>query len=109
MHELAITQSIVDMVSERVPDGRVVAVYLTIGRISGVLPDAVRFCFDAVAAGTPAEGAALTITEPPGRGRCRTCGRESGFDAGPAICACGAADVEVLGGAELIVTALELA
>jgi hydrogenase nickel incorporation protein HypA/HybF len=109
MHELAITQSIVDMVAERVPDREVVAVHVTIGRISGVLPEAVRFCFDLVAAGTPVEGATLRITEPPGLGRCRSCGLESGFDAAPAICECGATDVEVLGGDELTVTAVELA
>jgi hydrogenase nickel incorporation protein HypA/HybF len=109
MHELAITQSIVEMVTERVPDEKVVAVHLTIGRISGVLPDAIQFCFDVVAAGTPIEGARLRITEPPGRGRCRSCGTESAFDAAPVICECGAADVDVLGGDELTVTALELA
>jgi hydrogenase nickel incorporation protein HypA/HybF len=108
MHELAITQSIVEMVTERVPDERVLAVHLTIGRISGILPDAVRFCFDLVAAGTSVEGAKLRISEPDGRGRCRSCGTESAFDAAPVVCECGAADVVVLSGDELTVTAVEL-
>ena len=51
MHELAITQGIVNMIVERTDRARVTVVYLRIGKVSGVVPDAVRFCFDLVAAG----------------------------------------------------------
>ena len=74
MHELAITQGIVEMIIERTDSARVTAVYLRIGKVSGVVPEAVRFCFDLVAAGSPVEGARLEIDEPPGRARCRSCG-----------------------------------
>jgi Hydrogenase/urease nickel incorporation, metallochaperone, hypA len=46
MHELAITESVVEAVAERVGDARVTRVVLEIGMLSGVLPDALRFCFD---------------------------------------------------------------
>ena len=53
MHELGLTQSIVDAVLETVGRQRVIELWLEIGTLSGVLPDAVRFCFDLVAQGTP--------------------------------------------------------
>ena len=40
----------------------------------GVMPDAIRFCFDVVAQGSALDGAALDIVEIPGRARCRDCG-----------------------------------
>ena len=73
-------------------------VRLRVGRLSGVVPDAVRFCFDLVTEGTLAEGAALEIEEPAGRGACRTCGRPTSTCAtGAPLCECGSADVEVAG------------
>jgi len=67
VHELSITQSIVDLVAERTPGRTVVAVHVRVGRLSGVLPDAMLFCFDLAAAGTPVEGARLEIQEVDGQ------------------------------------------
>ena len=80
MHELAISQSVVDAVLARTGDARVTVVRLDVGRLSGVVPDALRFCFDLVADGTPLAGAELRIAEPPGRARCATCGADFGLD-----------------------------
>jgi hydrogenase nickel incorporation protein HypA/HybF len=109
MHELAITQSMVDAIVDRLGPTRVTAVHVRIGRVSGVVPDAVRFCFDLVAEGTPVEGARLEITEPEGRARCRGCAAEFGVDDLLLLCACGSADVELLAGGELAISAVEVA
>jgi hydrogenase nickel incorporation protein HypA/HybF len=109
MHELAITQGIVEMIVERTDSARVTAVYLRIGKVSGVVPEAVRFCFDLVAAGSPVEGARLEIDEPPGRARCRSCGCAFAVEGLVVLCPCGSADVEVVGGDELLVRAVEVA
>ena len=66
MHELAITESLVDLVVERTAGRRVVAVNVRVGDRSGVVPDAMSFCFDVVAAETPLAGAARGIEECPG-------------------------------------------
>ena len=55
MHELAITQSVVDMVRDRTADRRVSTVRVQVGRLSGVVPDAMLFCYELVTAGTPLE------------------------------------------------------
>ena len=108
MHELAITQSVVEAVTERTGTTPVVAVRLRVGRLAGVVPDAMRFCFELVTAGTPLDGAALEI-EQPEAGRCRTCGAEFELTDLILLCACGSADVEVLTGRELAVASVVLA
>jgi hydrogenase nickel incorporation protein HypA/HybF len=108
MHELAITQSVVDAVAGKVGGSTVSVLTLEIGRLSGVVADSVRFCFDLVSAGTVVEGAALNILEPPGAGCCRTCGQ--GFtmvDEFP-LCPCGSADVEITAGRGLRIISVEV-
>lgn len=108
MHELAITQGVIDRVSERITDGRVVEVRLEIGRCSGVVADAVRFCFDLVTEGTIAEGARLDIEEPPGQARCRGCGADFEPDTSIPLCPCGSVDVTLLGGDQLRILSVEV-
>jgi hydrogenase nickel incorporation protein HypA/HybF len=108
MHELAITQSVVDAVTERTGDARVVRVRVRVGRLAGVVPDAMRFCFELVTAGTPLDGAALEFEQPEGRGHCRTCGAAFVLADLILLCPCGSADVEVVAGRELAVASVVL-
>jgi hydrogenase nickel incorporation protein HypA/HybF len=66
MHELAITQSIVDAITDRVGDQRVIVVRLEIGTLAGVVPDSISFCFELLCEGTTLAGAELEIARPPG-------------------------------------------
>jgi hydrogenase nickel incorporation protein HypA/HybF len=109
VHELSITQSVVDAVSERIGDQRVVSVRLEVGRLSGIEADAMRFCFELVTSQTVMEGATLEIDEPPGQAHCRSC--EQDFDVTDLIllCPCGSADVGVTRGRELLIKSVEVA
>lgn len=109
MHELAITKSVVSAVVGRVGAAKVVRVQLLVGKLSGVMPDAVRFCFDVCAAGTGLAGAALDIVETPGRAQCRDCRSDVEFDDPVPLCACGSVNLQLLGGQELRITEVELA
>jgi hydrogenase nickel incorporation protein HypA/HybF len=109
MHELAITEGVVEAVTERTGTAPVTCVRLRVGRLSGVVPDALRFCFDLVTAGTPLDGAALEIEQPEGRGRCRACGAEFVLADLIPLCDCGSADVQVVAGRELAVASVVLA
>jgi hydrogenase nickel incorporation protein HypA/HybF len=106
MHELAITQSVVEAVTERTGSAPVASVRLRVGRLAGVGPDAMRFCFELVTAGTPLEGATLEFEQPEGRGRCRSCGEDFVLADLILLCSCGSADVEVLAGRELAVASV---
>jgi hydrogenase nickel incorporation protein HypA/HybF len=108
MHELALTGSIVASIRERLGDARVVRVRLAVGRLTAVMPDAMRFAFEACTEGTALAGARLEIEEVPARGRCHGCGRESALDGVVALCSCGSADVEVLAGRELLIREVEV-
>jgi len=108
MHELSITQSVVEAITSRMGDAPVVRVRLEVGKLSGLVPDAVRFCFEMVAAAPPCAGAALECDEPMGSARCRDCG--VGFETAEVfpLCGCGSADVAVLGGTELRIKEVEV-
>jgi hydrogenase nickel incorporation protein HypA/HybF len=109
VHELALTESVVAAVAERLPGSTVVRVTLEIGKLAGVVADSVRFCFDAVVAGTALEGARLEIVEPAGQARCRQCGAVSEFEDLILLCGCGSADLEVLTGNQLLIKEVEVA
>lgn len=108
VHELAITESIVDAIVEKIGDGPVAAVRLEIGRLSGVVTDSIRFCFEIVAGGTGLEGARLDIDEPSGRAYCRNCRLEFTLDDPIMLCDCGSADLDVLAGRELRIISVEV-
>lgn len=109
MHELAITQGVVDQISERLGDAKVTRVALEIGRLSGVVCDSVRFCFDVCTQGTTLEGARLEIIQTAGRARCRRCAACFDVDDLFALCRCGSADLELLAGEELKIREVEIA
>ncbi len=109
MHELSITRSVVAAVAERAAGLRVMRVRLEIGRLSAIMPDAVRFCFDVCSRGTPLEGAELEIVEIAGRARCELCDAEVPL-AVPAgrCCECGAPRLKVIAGEELKIKEMEV-
>ncbi len=109
MHELSIAQSIVEMVGGRAGDARVHRLTLVIGRLSGVMPDALRFCFDICTEGTVLEGATLEMIEPPGRGRCPDCGQEQEMQSFFEVCVCGYAGLDCIAGDELRIKEMEMA
>lgn len=108
MHELAITRGVVDMVAERTAGRRVVGVRMRVGGLTCVVPEALQFCFEVAAAGTPLEGAALVVDEVPGRLACRACGEASEVADGLRLCPCGSGDVAVTAGEDLQVVSVEL-
>ncbi len=77
MHEMSIALSIVDAVDAKARiegAGRVSRVELVIGRLAGIEPESLRFCFPAAATGTLAEGAELDIEEIVAIAVCGECG-----------------------------------
>jgi len=63
VHELAITQDLVDLVAERTTGRQVLCVNVRVGRESGIVADSMAFSFDVVTMETPLEGARLVIVE----------------------------------------------
>jgi hydrogenase nickel incorporation protein HypA/HybF len=108
MHELAITESMVATVAEHVGEARVARLRVQVGSLAGVVPHALRFCFEICARGTVLEGAALEIDEIPARGSCRQCGAEIAMASFLDFCRCGSAELELLAGQELRIKHVEV-
>jgi hydrogenase nickel incorporation protein HypA/HybF len=108
MHELSITQSVVDAVCERAAGRPVHSVKVQVGALTAVVPEAMRFCFELVVAGTVAEGARLDIERRAGAAHCRGCGADIVIDDLILLCPCGSADVDVTAGRELHILSMEV-
>lgn len=109
MHELGITRNVVAIVSERAQGQKVLRVTLEVGRLSGLMAEAIRFCFNLCSQGTPLEGAVLEIIEPEGLGRCGACGGEHALTMPLGRCpACHAPSLRIVAGEELKIREMEV-
>jgi hydrogenase nickel incorporation protein HypA/HybF len=109
MHELGIAQQIVELACEGAPGARVVRIVVAVGKLSLVMPDALRFCFDLATEDTPAAGATLEIVEVPGTARCRACTATLPLERPFGRCECASTDLEWTSGEELELRTVEVA
>lgn len=108
MHELGITQSIVDACSASAAGVPIARVTVEIGCLCAVMPDALRFCFELCTRGTALEGSVLDIVAVAGRGTCRDCGRESAVRDYLCVCDCGSVNVEFSGGDDMRIREMQI-
>src|SRR5919109_59894 len=110
MHELSIADAIVTIARDHAQGRRVASVEVKVGRLRQVVPDALEFAFELVAAGTEVEGARLDVEHVGPRVYCGKCEIETEVTGFPLACGnCGSVDVHVIAGDELLVDSLELA
>lgn len=113
MHELSVAMGIVEMAAEeaaRRGGARVGAVHLRLGRLSGVVREALLFSYDVACEGTPLEGSRLVVEDVAVVAYCPACEAETSPAAGRHFrCpACDGPTPQVLRGREIEVVALEL-
>jgi hydrogenase nickel incorporation protein HypA/HybF len=112
MHELAITQSMLDLVLKQAEEAeaeKVGKINLVIGEMTGVVGRCVQFYFDFLSKGTPAEGAALNFKVIPTTARCRDCHEEFKLGEFDWTCPhCQSNNIEITGGKELFVESIEV-
>ena len=118
MHEMSIVEALIEQTQREIERaggqgtlgrGRVVRLDLTIGRLSGVCCDSIRFGFEVLSAGTPLQNAEVYIHEPKARCQCHACGAGVEIEEFAAQCPrCGNADVSIEGGRELMLDSIEL-
>jgi len=109
MHELSIVQGVVELCEQHSGGRTVLAVTLQIGALSGVVPEALEFCFEAVTKGSLLEGARLEIERIEAAGYCSECGILSRIDTYFDPCpSCGALSLELRTGEEMRVKDLEV-
>jgi hydrogenase nickel incorporation protein HypA/HybF len=114
MHELSIALSIVDGVleeAERHGAGKVEAVHLRLGRMSGVDKDALLFSYGIACQDTPLRDSRLVIEDIEVAMHCPVCRAERPAQSFPLlVCAeCGSPGERMIHGEEMEISALELA
>jgi hydrogenase nickel incorporation protein HypA/HybF len=91
------------------PGSRPTRAGLRIGELSGVEPESLRFCLDALVAGTDLAPLTFEFELCPWMRRCRACGAVFRVEAwNPACSACNSPDTEAAGGDQMELSYLEL-
>lgn len=112
MHEVGLMREVIDAATAAAAAAgatRVHAVRLRVGRLAGVEPDALAFAFDVAAAGTPVEGAALSIDDVTVLCHCPRCDAEFAPPGFAFACPrCGDVSRDVRRGTELELASLEV-
>lgn len=112
MHELSLMETVRELALEqaRVHDARRIdLIRLRIGSLAGVDPEALRFAFEVVMAGSLAMAARLEIEIVPARWFCSPCQRPFDAELGACLCpGCGTVCSRLLQGRELELVALDI-
>ena len=112
MHELAITQSILDLVlgeAQAVQASRINKVNLVIGELSGVVRESVEFYFDFLRKDSVAESAVLEFKIIPGQLRCRDCQTDFNPQDSLWICPqCKGTNIDLVAGRDCFLESIEV-
>lgn len=112
MHELSLAQNIAEIAQNAAAANgkeKIMTVCVRVGELSGVVVDSLTFCFSAITAGTPLEGATLRVERIPVRARCGACGTVCDVQDFVFLCpSCGSGNLDVIAGRELQVSHIEV-
>ena len=112
MHEVGLMQNALEIAFKAAEDkgaSRVTSMGLRIGSLSGVVPDAMRFAFEAMTPGTIAEGAELRIEEILATCWCAKCSSLFETDDILTLCPrCGTPSADVRDGRDMRITFVEV-
>lgn len=112
MHELSVTQGLLQIIIDQVKGTDVTRVYrvnLVIGELASIVDESVQFYFDILSRGTIAEKAELSVRRVPAQFTCKQCGLVFGRGSRCYKClACGANDVLVTSGDEFYIDSIEV-
>jgi hydrogenase nickel incorporation protein HypA/HybF len=114
MHEMGIAMEIIRIAADSIPaelaGARVERVHLQVGKLSAVVPESLRFCFDIVSKETALSGAELFIEEMPVVAKCRDCHRSWTITGPVFICEnCQGGSLDILSGRQLDIKSIEIA
>ncbi len=112
MHEVGITRNLVEIAEENLRSSghqKILSITVAIGELSGVIAEAMEFCFEAVTLDTPLAGSRLIIERIPGRKSCLDCHAEFTADNQTFSCPqCNSCLLQTTGGTELRITEMEV-
>jgi hydrogenase nickel incorporation protein HypA/HybF len=121
MHEMTVTQGLLNMALEHAGGRRVTEIYMQVGQLSPVVPESVELFFDYLSKGTLAEGAKLHFDIVPIEMTCLDCKQKADLsewgDERPQLvmakalargCTCGSKSLRVTSGVSFGMVSLEV-
>ena len=112
MHEMSIAMNVVTIATDIARENnaaKINSIELSVGVLSGVVPDALEFCFSSACKGTPAENATLKLDIILADAQCESCGFK--FQAKEMVSQCPKCKemvFQISGGRELKVAAINV-
>jgi hydrogenase nickel incorporation protein HypA/HybF len=112
MHELAVTESILDIAvkyAQQNQASRVTDLYVVIGRLSSIVDDSVQFYWEMVSENTLCAGSTLHFERVPAELACLDCGKSFQLEGELTTCPhCGSAKVKVTSGDQFYLDSIEI-
>lgn len=112
MHELAVTESILEIALRHAAAAqaqKITALYLVIGQMASIVDESVQFYWDIISDSTPAEGAQLHFERIPTRLECQVCKVQFAPDGLAFECPeCGSVEIRILAGEEFYLAAIDV-
>lgn len=112
MHELAVTENILNIAVQHARQAnavRVTSLHLVIGQLSSIVDDSVQFYWDMISAGTVCEGAQLHFERRPAMLRCLDCGQTYTLNRELTDCPnCHSARIKIVSGEEFFLDSMEV-
>ena len=112
MHELAVTESILQIVLQSAEENgatKVTDISLTIGALSSIVDDSVQFYWDHISKGSIAEEAKLHFNRILAKLKCQNCGNEFQLIEELTPCPnCQSINLQIIAGEEFQVDAIEI-
>ena len=111
MHEVSLCRSLATAVGRAAGSRHVTDVFVDVGALRQVVPEALAFAWTFVVRGTALDGAELHLNPIPAVLACERCGArtELGPELGFTCPACGAGDTHLASGEEFTLTAIDVA
>ncbi len=112
MHELSITQSILNIAlncAKKEDAKHINSINLVIGEMTGYIPHYIQEYFDIVSKDTIAEGARLIFRKTPAAARCKECGHDTQLKDYKFICEnCSSQNLTIISGKEFSVETIDI-
>jgi hydrogenase nickel incorporation protein HypA/HybF len=112
MHELAVTESILEISTRHAAQAgksRITDIYIVIGQLSSIVDDSVQFYWDILSEGSGAEGSKLHFRRVPAEMTCLNCSNRYQPTPDELACpACGSLRVKVTAGEEFYLDYIEV-
>ncbi len=112
MHELSITQSILNIAlssAENAGAKKINGIKIKLGEMSGCVPQYIQEYFDIVSEGTIAHNAKLEFTSVPAMAKCLDCGKETRLIRFRFRCEhCKSQKIKIISGREFLVESIDI-